>query len=86
MAKEENEWSTNEFNLFQNIQGLPPAAADDRFLQMMYDVVLFSPGEDYNFRESVRAGLIERMFYDYGVVFEDAFDWEAYRLNGESDG
>ena len=86
MSKEFEEWSKSEFNLFQNIQGLPPEAANDRFLQMMYDIVLFSPGEDYNFRESVRAGFIERMFYDYGVVFEDSFDWEAYRLGGESDG
>jgi len=85
MSKEFNEWSNNEFGLFNNLP-LPPEAHDDRFLQMMFDTVLFSPGEDYTFREAVRTGLIERLFYDYGIVFEDEFDWEAYRLNGESDG
>jgi hypothetical protein len=85
MPKEINEWSDGEFRLFNDIN-MPPAAHDDRFVQMLYDIVLFSPQEDYNFREQCRAGLIDRLWYDYGIIFQDEFDWEAYRLNGESDG
>lgn len=85
MSKEMNEWSDNEFRLFERMN-LPPEAESDRYVQILYDSVLFSPGEDYHFREAARHGLIERLYYDYGIVFEDVFDYDAYRLGGESDG
>lgn len=82
---EMDEWSDNEYQLFTGMN-LPPDAEVDRWVQALYDAVFFTPQEDYTFREAARHGLIERLYHDYGVVFEEAFDWEAYRLGGESHG
>lgn len=85
MAKEMEDWSDNEFALFSGLN-MPPEAEDDRFIQMLFDIVYFSPDENYVVREASRTALIDMLWNDYGVIFEEAFDWEAYRLNGESDG
>jgi hypothetical protein len=82
---EMDEWSDNEFRLFARMN-LPPEAETDRWVQALYDAVLFTPEEDYTFREAARQGLKDRLYYDYGVVFDDVFDWDAYKLGGESNG
>jgi hypothetical protein len=65
---------------------LPADAEADRYVQILFDAVYFSPDEDYTFREAAREALIQRLWHDYGIIFEEKFDWEEYRRNGESSG
>lgn len=85
VTKEMNEWSDNEFRLFHRME-MPAEAEADRYVQILYDAVLFSPDEDYTFREAAREALKQRLWFDYGVVFDETFDWAEYKRNGESGG
>jgi hypothetical protein len=77
-------WSDAEFRMFDEL--VPnDAAFNDQFLQLAYDYALFSPDQDYITHVAMREYLITRLRDEYGVDFEEAFDWADYRNHGESD-
>jgi hypothetical protein len=77
-------WSDNEFQQFQAME-LSVDAEADPWLQMLFDIAMFSPDETYDVHVAARSALEIRLRDEYGIDFEDAFDWNAYRLMGESD-
>lgn len=82
MAMEE--WSDAEFRMFEEME-LPPDARDDQFVQLAYDMALFSPDLDHDTHVAMRQYLVDLLHNEYGFDFEAEFDWDEYRLNGESD-
>lgn len=80
-----DEWSDNEYRLFTGMD-MPAEAESDRYVQILYDSVYFDRDTDYTVREASREALKQRLFFDYGIVFEDRFDWAEYQRNGASGG
>lgn len=77
------DWSDAEFRMFEDLN-LPAAAADDVFVQLAYDMAMFSPEADYETHIEMRRFLRNHLEDEYGFDFETEFDWEEYRLAGES--
>lgn len=73
------EWSNVEFQLYNNALGHTPDAFDDRFTQTLYDTALFNWDISPNERAAVLDALRDRMWDQYGLDFDDVFDWESYR-------
>lgn len=74
-----NDWSSVEFSLYDTAVGNNPGAFEDTFTQALYDTALFNFDIDANERAIVLDALRDRMWDEYGVDFDDVFDWEAYR-------
>lgn len=79
-----DDWSDAEFRMFENMD-LPDAAFDDQFVQLAYDMALFSPELDYETHVEMRRFLIQFLHDEYDFDFEAEFDWTDYQLSGESD-
>jgi hypothetical protein len=82
MAMEE--WSEAEFQQFQNLE-LPEEAFNDPFVQLAYDMALFSPELDYDTHVALKQFLLDHLSNEYGFDFMTEFDWNEYKLLGESD-
>lgn len=82
MAMEE--WSDAEFRMFENMN-LPDAAFDDQFVQLAYDMALFSPELDYDTHVQMKRFLLDYLNDEYDFDFTAEFDWDDYVLSGESD-
>lgn len=80
-----DDWSDNEFRLFEDMD-LPDAAYDDQFVQLAYDMALFSPELDYDTHVQMRRFLLDYLNDEYDFDFVDNFDWDEYVLGGESNG
>lgn len=75
-----NEWtSITEFRLFDDLAGHDSRMFNDPWIQNLYDAALF----DYDISKEDRAEILhalrDRMMDEYGVDFDDAFDWEGFR-------
>lgn len=76
-----DEWSATESLLFDNLIGQNPDIGEDQYLQELYDQALFRDihgggGPQHDF---LMDSLMEYLLDEYGIVFDDAFDWEAWR-------
>lgn len=78
------DWSDSEFRQFENLD-LPEEAFNDPFVQLAFDMALFSPDEDYDTHVAMKRFLIEHLENEYGFDFMVEFDWDEYKLEGESD-
>ena len=71
-------WSRNEFRMFDEMN-IPDSAFNDPFVQNLYDMALFS--HDLGYEEHVYS--VESLRYylldEYGIDFDDVFDWGDYR-------
>jgi hypothetical protein len=77
-----NEWSSlTEFELFNDLAGHDSRMFNDPWVQNLYDAALF----DYDVSKSDRGAILytlrEYMADNYGVDFDDAFDWEGFRTS-----
>ena len=75
-----NEWSSlTEFRLFDDLVGPHQRMFNDPMMQNLYDAALF----DYDISKQDRSGFLrslrDYMWDEYGVDFDDAFDWESFR-------
>lgn len=73
------DWYGPEADMFDNLINSDPVLGNDHALQLLFDVALFDhdirPGE----RDMAYAALVEYMWDEYEIDFEDAFDWGDYR-------
>lgn len=75
-----NEWtSITEFQLFDDLAGHDRRMFNDPFVQNLYDVALFDYDVSKDDRAAVLRTLGEYLRDEYGVDFDDAFDWEGFR-------
>jgi hypothetical protein len=57
----------------------PDVAARDERMQDLLDEALFDDNATTDERTTAMAQLIDYMWDEYGIDFEDVFDWESYR-------
>lgn len=76
-------WGRNEFRLFDEMP-ISNEAFNDGFVQNLYDMALFN--SDLSTEEHAYAmdSLKEYLWDEYGVDFDDVFDWEDYREHYEA--
>lgn len=81
------EWSATESLLFDELIGQNPDIGQDQYLQALYDAALYGADPDHT---DIHGGggpqhdylMDELMTYlddVYGIIFDDVFDWEAWR-------
>lgn len=74
-----NEWSYIEFGLYDQMASGNMELYNDNFAQNLYDAALFDHDISRDDRAAVMDTLRDYMWEEYGVDFDDVFDWEAYR-------
>lgn len=79
-----DDWSDAEFRMFENMN-LPDSAFNDQFVQLAYDMALFSPELDHETHVEMRNFLRNYLDEEYDIDFEAEFDWDDYVTSGESD-
>lgn len=72
-------WSQQESHMFDDLINGDPTLGSDQTLQLLFDVALFQDGFTPRERDGVQAALEEYLWDEYGIDFDDAFDWAAYR-------
>lgn len=72
-------WSTPEKDMYDNLTGGDHALQDDQTLQALFDVALFQPGITPHERSNVIRAMEDYLRDEYDLVFDDIFDWDAYR-------
>lgn len=80
MAKDFYQWGAMEMHLYEDMStGLPREFLDDRMTQALYDTALFNFDISKSDRQAVMDTLKDHLRDEYGVEFDDIFDWENYR-------
>jgi hypothetical protein len=75
-----NEWtSITEFQLFDDLAGHDSRMFNDPWVQNLYDAALFDYDISRDDRAAIMTTLRDYMRDEYGVDFDDAFDWEGFR-------
>lgn len=72
-------WSHSEENLYADLAGSHGGMLDDSFAQTLFDLGYFAPDLSYDERIIAQDYLNEWLENEYGLDFEESFDWEAYR-------
>lgn len=73
------EWGEIEFNLFDSMASGNANLYNDQWIQTLYDAALFDHDIAGADRGRVLNQLRDRMWEEYGIDFDDVFDWEDYR-------
>lgn len=74
-----NDWGDIEFNLFENMAGYDDRMYSDWRVQNLYDAALFDYDVSSSDRTAILNTLRDYMWDEYGVDFDDVFDWEGFR-------
>lgn len=74
-----SEWYEAEKELFDDLVGGRADIGGDGYLQALFDAAMFDDSYAWNERQAVYDALIDYLQDEYGIYFEDVFDWEDYR-------
>jgi hypothetical protein len=74
-----NDWSYVEFGLFDSMASGNMPLYNDPYAQNLYDAALFDHDISSGDRAIVLDSLRDYMWDEYGVDFDDVFDWGGYR-------
>lgn len=74
-----NEWGQIEFTLFDSMAANAPQLYNDQWMQTLYDAALFDHDISGTDRGAVLSALRDKMQEEYGLDFDDVFDWDSYR-------
>lgn len=72
-------WSSTEERLFEDIGERNEQIFNDELLQQAFDVGWFDMNVSSEYREAAREFVIEWLDSEYGIEFDDVFDWDAWR-------
>jgi hypothetical protein len=72
-------WGPNKASLWADATMGEPAFARDWRAQAFYDAALFTHSEEREDREQNLANFKQYIWDEYGIDWDDVFDWEAYR-------
>lgn len=78
------EWYSTELFLFNDLLGGDYEAFTDTTLQGLFDLAMFDPDASPEQRQEAYDNLVDYLWTEYNIDFEDAFDWEDYRTWYES--
>ena len=73
------DWYGPEADLFDDLINGDPVLGDDHKLQLLYDLALFDSDIRPEERDAVYETLQEYLWEEYGIDFDDEFDWDGYR-------
>lgn len=74
-----DDWSELEFRLFDEMAGPNDAMYEDWRVQAMYEAAMWNWDISTEDRVAIRNELHDYLWDEYGVDFNEVFDWEAYR-------
>lgn len=72
-------WSSIEERLFEDIGSRNANIFDDDLLQAAFDIGWFDMNVSSDYREAAREFVYEWLDQEYGIDFDDVFDWDAWR-------
>lgn len=78
------EWYSTELFLFNDLLGGDYEAFTDTTLQGLFDLAMFDPDASPSQRQEAYDNLVDYLWTEYNIDFEDVFDWEDYRTWYES--
>lgn len=78
------DWSDDELRLFQEaIENVDPSIRDDVFndpwVSTLYDVAMWDFEVAPDFRQAAYDEFVRYMEAEYGIEWDEIYDWEAYR-------
>lgn len=73
------DWSDRQERMFVNMAHDDSAVLNDELLQQVFNVGFFDFDVDHDTRMASREWVKEYVENTYGFVFDDWFDWEAWR-------
>jgi hypothetical protein len=73
------QWYGIEETLFLDLVFDDPIIANDPYLQELFDTALFDPDVQGSMREDAYQAMSQYLWDEYGIDFDDVFDWEDYR-------
>lgn len=76
-----SDWGNVENRLFDDAAYAVPQLHDDQFAQALYDTALFNFDISKSDRQIIMTTLREHMESEYGIEWDNVFDWEGYREN-----
>lgn len=81
MAREPwDNWPVEEYSLYSEVEeSLGRASEDDPHLAFLYHEALFDFDISPEFRSEVYGALVEYVDQEYGLDFDEIFDWDSYR-------
>lgn len=79
MSRDFGNWNYVEMHLFDGMASGNGELENDRFVQALYDTALFNHDISARDRAAVLDALKDYMWDEYGVSFDDVFDWDGYR-------
>lgn len=74
-----SEWYSNEQNMYLDLVGGIDELRDDATLQSLFHEAMFDRELSQEERDTVYEELLDYLYDEYGIDFEDSFDWDAYR-------
>lgn len=72
-------WSEIEERLFEDIGERNELIFQDDLLQQAFDLGWFDMDIDHEYREAAREFVYEYLETEYGIDFDEVFDWDAWR-------
>lgn len=72
-------WLNVEANLFYDLVDGDLDMLNDEYLKLQYDTALFMDGVTPQEREDAMTALEDYLLGEYGLDFDDNFDWDDYR-------
>lgn len=72
-------WSSTEERLFEDIGARNENIFGDDLLQQAFDIGWFDMNVSTEYREAARDYVVEWLDTEYGIAFDDVFDWDAWR-------
>lgn len=73
------DWSNTQEHLYGDIGAHNEAIFQDELLKQAFDIGWFNMDVDHRFREAAREFVVEWLDTEYGIDFDEVFDWEAWR-------
>ena len=78
-----NDWSDFEKRLWDDF---PDDVVDDRIAQAMYNDAYFNHDLTSDDRMAIRSAFSDYLDQEYGIDFDQIFDWDAWRDAYEGEG
>lgn len=72
-------WSHSEAEIWYDAFGQYDQIFDDRIAQALYDYGFFNFDISPDERQAIRENLYDYLMDEYGIDFDQVFDWEAWR-------
>jgi hypothetical protein len=73
------EWGANKAALWSDATKSVPRMGRDENAQMFYDAAFFTMASSRQEREENQQNFVEFIWDEYGIDWDDIFDWESYR-------